>query len=220
MRATPNPKPGPVRRPRQRHSATLPGCASGTVPQFEWTKSRGPVTGDNPLGQVDPSGLRHTPSCSLLCKAGGALYRCGGNTACNTAFTVGTTLTGDPELALELDAEEALAVEAAAAAEAVTAEEVANEGVYVIRATRGTYVGQSGDITARFSQHLIENGGRFTQAELDAAERVAVTGGKTAREIAEQQKIDELGGVDALMNIRNPIGLRRLGLMPQPYLRP
>jgi hypothetical protein len=43
VRATPNTKPGPVRRPRQRHSATLAGCASGTVPQFEWTKSRGPV---------------------------------------------------------------------------------------------------------------------------------------------------------------------------------
>jgi hypothetical protein len=43
VRATPNAKPGPVRRPRQRHSATLAGCASGTVPQFEWTKSRGPV---------------------------------------------------------------------------------------------------------------------------------------------------------------------------------
>jgi RHS repeat-associated protein len=47
VRATTNTKPGPFRRPRQRHSATLAGCASGTVPQFEWTKSRGPV---NPYG--------------------------------------------------------------------------------------------------------------------------------------------------------------------------
>jgi hypothetical protein len=50
MRATPNTKPGPVRRPRQRHSATLPGCASGTVPQFEWTKNRGPVTSMTIIG--------------------------------------------------------------------------------------------------------------------------------------------------------------------------
>ncbi len=89
-----------------------------------------------------------------------------------------------------------------------------------MQGARGTYVGQPGNITARFSQHLIENGGRFTQAELDAAERISVTGGKAAREIAEQQKIDELGGIDALLNIRNPIGPRRFGLMPQPYARP
>lgn len=37
---------------------------------------------------------------------------------------------------------------------------------------------------------------KFTQAEVDAAERYAVSGGKTAREIAEQLKIDSLGGVD------------------------
>lgn len=40
----------------------------------------------------------------------------------------------------------------------------------------------------------------------------AVTGGKTAREIAEQQKIDKLGGIgDLLLNQRNPIGPRRYG---------
>jgi RHS repeat-associated protein len=50
VRATPNAKPGPVRRPRQRHSATLAGCASGTVPQFEWTKSRGPVSNQTGAG--------------------------------------------------------------------------------------------------------------------------------------------------------------------------
>jgi predicted GIY-YIG superfamily endonuclease len=41
----------------------------------------------------------------------------------------------------------------------------------VIRGAEGTYVGQSGNIAQRFSQHLIENGGRFTQEELDAAQR-------------------------------------------------
>jgi RHS repeat-associated protein len=64
MRATPNTKPGPVRRPRQRHSATLPGCASGTVPQFEWTKSRGPViyySGHGDLAaETNSSGTRTT----------------------------------------------------------------------------------------------------------------------------------------------------------------
>ena len=96
----------------------------------------------------------------------------------------------------------------------------AEEGIYAIRGAEGTYVGQSGNITERFSQHLIENGGRFTQEELNAAERFAVPGGKTAREIAEQQKIDDFGGIAKLLNKRNPIGERRFDLMPQPYSRP
>lgn len=98
------------------------------------------------------------------------------------------------------------------------AEEAANEGIYVINGARGTYVGQSGNIANRLAGYV--SSGRFTQAEVDAAQRIAVSGGKTAREIAEQQKIDELGGVDSLLNIRNPIGARRFDLMPQPYSRP
>jgi hypothetical protein len=47
-----------------------------------------------------------------------------------------------------------------------------------------------------------------------------VSGGKTAREIAEQLKIDQLGGIKALGNVRNPIGTRRFGLMPEGYTRP
>jgi hypothetical protein len=96
----------------------------------------------------------------------------------------------------------------------------AEEGIYVIQGAGGTYVGQSG-ITQRFSQHLIQNGGRFTQKELDAAERIPVSGGKTAREIAEQQKIDEFpNGIDDLLNKRNPIGPRRFHVMPAGYSRP
>lgn len=53
----------------------------------------------------------------------------------------------------------------------------------MIRGVRGTYVGQSGNITQRFTQHLVENGGRFTRAEVNMAERFGVAGGKTAREI-------------------------------------
>jgi hypothetical protein len=105
------------------------------------------------------------------------------------------------------------------AAGAARAGEAANEGIYVIRSQRGTYVGQSGNITERFKAHSIARGGRFTEAELASAERVEVPGGKTAREIAEQQKIDELGGVGQLLNVRNPIGPRRFQLMPQPYSR-
>jgi RHS repeat-associated protein len=96
----------------------------------------------------------------------------------------------------------------------------ATEGIYVINGARGTYVGQSGNIPVRLAEHVWS--GRFTQAEVDAAQRVGVFGGRTAREIAEQQRIDELGGIRGgqLLNRRNPIGLRRVDLMPQPYTRP
>jgi hypothetical protein len=60
----------------------------------------------------------------------------------------------------------------------------------------------------------------FTQEELNAAERFGVSGGKTAREIAEQQKIDEFDGIGNLLNKRNPIGPRRFHLMPEGYSRP
>jgi hypothetical protein len=46
-----------------------------------------------------------------------------------------------------------------------------------------------------------------------------VPGGKSAREIAEQQKIDEFGGMRNLLNKRKPIGRGRLDLTPL-YSRP
>ena len=66
-------------------------------------------------------------------------------------------------------------------------------------------------------QHVAKD--KFTQAEVDAAERIPVSGGKTAREIAEQLKIDELGGIENLVNKVNPIGARRFDLMPDGYFR-
>jgi YD repeat-containing protein len=105
-----------------------------------------------------------------------------------------------------------------AAGSADDAARAVQEGIYVIRTKRGRYVGQSGDIPGRLAQWV--RSGRFSQAEVDAAERIAVSGGRTKREIAEQLKIDELGGVDELLNIRNPIGRSRLELMPEGYTRP
>jgi RHS repeat-associated protein len=61
-------------------------------------------SGDNPLTQIDPSGLRHTPSCSLLCHIGGLTVGCAANTYCNTALWTASLLTDQPEIALEADA--------------------------------------------------------------------------------------------------------------------
>lgn len=103
----------------------------------------------------------------------------------------------------------------------VAAKAVPNEGISVIRnAADKVYVGQSGNITSRLGQHV--STGKFTQAEVDAAERFEVLGGKTAREIQEQLKLDSFGGRDAsgVLNKVNPIGDRRLSLMPPGYVRP
>jgi hypothetical protein len=42
----------------------------------------------------------------------------------------------------------------------------------------------------------------------------APEGGELSREIAEQARINALGGIKNLDNIRNPIGKARLFLMP------
>ena len=56
---------------------------------------------------------------------------------------------------------------------------------------------------------------------MNTAERFAVSGGKTAREVAEQRKIDQFeNGIDDLLNKRNPIGPRRFDLMLEGYSRP
>lgn len=92
------------------------------------------------------------------------------------------------------------------------------EGTYLVKTAQGEYVGQSGAISRRLQQHVAS--GKFTQAEVDAAERAMVTGGRLEREIAEQLLIDSKGGIDGLLNKVNPIGPKRVSVMPnQPYKR-
>ncbi|MGA9213667.1 hypothetical protein [Kaistella sp.] len=85
------------------------------------------------------------------------------------------------------------------------------EGIYEFVAESGkTYVGQSKDILKRLMQH-IDSGKLPEGAQVIVKE---VLGGKTTREVAEQLRIRDLGGVDNLDNIRNPIGPARQHLMP------
>jgi hypothetical protein len=61
---------------------------------------------------------------------------------------------------------------------------------------------------------------KFTEAEVDAAQRFAVQGTKLDREVAEQLLVESKGGIDNLLNQVNPIGPNRFGVMPnQPYVR-
>lgn len=78
------------------------------------------------------------------------------------------------------------------------------------------YVGQSGDLASRLKKH--ESTGRLkpgTEATTDVA------GGKTAREIAEHKRIQEItGGVpasksDAVSNKIDPIGPKRQHLLDE-----
>jgi len=87
------------------------------------------------------------------------------------------------------------------------------EGIYEFTASSGkTYVGQSGNIPGRIGQHL--GSGKLLESELSTVRTTEVLGGKTAREIAEQLRINQLGGVRNLENIRNPIGPNRQYLLP------
>jgi RHS repeat-associated protein len=96
---------------------------------------------------------------------------------------------------------------------------VPKEGIYEgpdATAPGKTYVGQSGNIPERLTQHGESGTGKFP-----AGTKVSTTevkGGKTAREIAEQKRIDQLGGVKSkpgskTSNERNPIGPKRKDLV-------
>ncbi len=86
------------------------------------------------------------------------------------------------------------------------------EGIYEFTAALGkTYVGQSGNIAARLEQHKAS--GKLLPGT--SVRTTEVLGGKTAREIAEQLRINSLGGIKYLENIRNPIGPARQYLLPK-----
>ena len=106
----------------------------------------------------------------------------------------------------------ALASHSATAAESAAV--TANEGIYEFTAaSTNTYVGQSGNITVRVQQHLAS--GKLLPKDFGTVHATEVLGGKTAREVAEQLRILERGGVENLENIRNPIGPARAKLLPK-----
>ncbi|MEN6384742.1 MAG: RHS repeat-associated core domain-containing protein, partial [Phycisphaerales bacterium] len=88
----------------------------------------------------------------------------------------------------------------------------AQQGIYEFTSQSGkTYVGQSSNIPRRIAEHV--NSGKLLANDLKTVKTTQVTGGKIAREIAEQTRIDRLGGVKNLENVRNAIGPARSNLM-------
>jgi RHS repeat-associated protein len=89
------------------------------------------------------------------------------------------------------------------------------EGIYEFTATsEKVYVGQSGNISQRLLQHV--RSGKLAASDVTSVSRTEVLGGKTAREIAEQRRINQLGGIVNLENKVNPIGPARLHLLNNP----
>jgi RHS repeat-associated protein len=90
-------------------------------------------------------------------------------------------------------------------------------GIYEFIAASGLrYVGQSENIPARILQHIAS--GKLLERNLSTLRTTEVLLNKTGREIAEQLRINELGGiikngVKNLENIRNPIGPARSYLL-------
>ena len=89
------------------------------------------------------------------------------------------------------------------------------KGIYEFTAASGkVYVGQSGNISQRLLQHV--RSGKLAAADMTAVSRTEVLGGKTAREIAEQRRSNQLGGIVNLENKVNPIGPARQHLLNNP----
>lgn len=110
-----------------------------------------------------------------------------------------------PDEVRMLDLQQIKATRAAAA--------TSNEGIYEFpdqQAGGKPYVGQSGDIPQRLAQH--EAAGRLSSG---TETTTSVSGGKTAREIAEHERIQQLTGGQkasnspAVSNQRDPIGPNR-----------
>ncbi|MEU8234393.1 RHS repeat-associated core domain-containing protein [Actinoplanes sp. NPDC048967] len=186
--------------------------------------------GNNPTDVADPYG--ENPAILGGCLIGaafdvlGTLLHKGQKTTWGDVGRSALTgcVTGAVIAAVPLAIEAVLELRAGAAVAAGLAEAegaaLVEEGVYVVRSADGIYVGQSGHMSRRLGQHVAR--GKFTQAEVECAERFSVPGGKTQREIAEQLKLDSFGGRDApgILNEVNPIGDARLHLMPPGYTRP
>lgn len=64
------------------------------------------------------------------------------------------------------------------------------------------------------------NNASMPLTNIDDAVRVSVNGSQASREVAEQFTLNSMGGTSAtgVLNIRNPIGLARNGLLSKPGL--
>jgi uncharacterized protein RhaS with RHS repeats len=171
----------------------------------------GYANGD-PVNYSDPFGLS-AECCRDLFAAGASLLPVVGDGNDVVALFTGHDMLGGEDLDGMGRTTAALGLVVGSGSSIRAGGRVAKEavgGIYEFVATTGRrYVGQSKDIARRIGQHISD--GRLGEGAEVIWRRV--TGGRTAREVAEQVRIDELGGVDNLENIRNPIGTARRHLI-------
>lgn len=79
----------------------------------------------------------------------------------------------------------------------------AKEGCYLVQFEKGLYIGQSKHVWLRLLQHVAR--GRCTLEQARNAEFIAVEGGVLARRIREATLVNQLGGVDEVANLINPV---------------
>jgi RHS repeat-associated protein len=180
---------------------------------------------NNPLRFVDPDGRQSAPAGQQIGTVDWIILRFNELLGPNDAVPNYVWIdTGPTKVVTTVDKQtvgKALIVvgAAAVAADALTEASKPKEGRYEFpdQAAGGTpYVGQSGNIPRRLRQH--ENAGRLTPGTEETTE---VVGGKTAREIAEHRRIQEItGGVpagksDKVTNKVDPIGPNRTHLLDE-----
>jgi len=88
---------------------------------------------------------------------------------------------------------------------------VAEEGVYIFDGKVGKYIGSTCNKLRRKAEYLAAK--KLPRKNIGTFQFTEVKGGKLAREIAEQQLIDQYG-LGNLENVRNAIGQARRHLMP------
>jgi RHS repeat-associated protein len=170
---------------------------------------------DNPVNYIDPSGLVvETPwdvANVALGAASLATNIAGGNVAGAAIDAAGLAYDVFATAVPALPAGASTVIQATRRAKQA---QRAIEGVYeFVSASGRQYVGQSCNLPRRLQQHI--KAGKVTAEEAAKATRLEVQGGKTAREVVEQQRIDALGGIRSgnLENKVNPIGPARRHLL-------
>ncbi|WP_050407335.1 RHS repeat-associated core domain-containing protein [Massilia sp. NR 4-1] len=176
--------------------------------------------GSNPLNQTDPTG--HCPSCiggitSVL--MGGAIryVTSGGNwsavidpKAVLLDAALGAAGAGFANKINQLRRLKDVPVSLGTKLSAQGSTKF-EQGLYLAESNAGKYVGQSGQITTRLEQHVAKSRfGAGTAEAADDAVRLAVGGGKTSREVAEQRVLNAMGGPNTpgVLNKANPVGGR------------
>jgi len=183
--------------------------------------------GNNPVNFNDPSG--NCPNCisaGVSVLLGGVIRGLTGGdifdpTAIATDAALGFVGAGIVSKATQLYQTRHIAAPIAtklAAGSGTAAQAEITSGIYFFEQGGLSYVGQSGQIGTRLATHVANPIKPISS--IDDAVRVSVGGGPASREVAEQFALNNMGGVgsNGVLNLVNPVGTARQGLLSTPGL--